>query len=73
MRIDLKSFANGDAQGFLREVARWLLKSAAKVVGMRTILIVDDDQELLIRLERTLEADGCSTATAWRGGWSTEG
>jgi DNA-binding response OmpR family regulator len=31
------------------------------------ILIVDDDEEVLIALERTLEGEGYSTATAWSG------
>ncbi len=29
------------------------------------ILIVDDDEEVLITLERVLESEGYSTATAW--------
>jgi DNA-binding response OmpR family regulator len=32
---------------------------------MMNILIVDDDENVLIRLERTLEAEGYSTTTAW--------
>jgi DNA-binding response OmpR family regulator len=31
------------------------------------ILIVDDDEGVLIRLERALEAEGYSTTTAWSG------
>jgi CheY-like chemotaxis protein len=31
------------------------------------ILIVDDDQDVLIQLERLLEGEGYSTATAWSG------
>jgi len=31
----------------------------------RRILIVDDDQEVLIALERALEGEGYSTVTAW--------
>jgi CheY-like chemotaxis protein len=31
------------------------------------ILIVDDDQDVLIELERLLEGEGYSTATAWSG------
>jgi CheY-like chemotaxis protein len=31
------------------------------------ILIVDDDEEVLIALERLLESEGYSTATAWGG------
>lgn len=31
------------------------------------ILIVDDDEEVLIALERTLEGEGYSTVTAWSG------
>jgi CheY-like chemotaxis protein len=31
------------------------------------ILIVDDDQDVLIALERMLESEGYSTATAWSG------
>lgn len=31
----------------------------------RKILIVDDDQDVLIALERALEDEGYSTATAW--------
>ena len=31
----------------------------------RRILIVDDDQEVLIALERTLEGEGYNTVTAW--------
>jgi response regulator RpfG family c-di-GMP phosphodiesterase len=31
------------------------------------ILIVDDDEEVLISLERLLESEGYSTATAWGG------
>jgi CheY-like chemotaxis protein len=31
------------------------------------ILIVDDDQDVLIELERLLESEGYSTATAWSG------
>jgi CheY-like chemotaxis protein len=31
------------------------------------ILIVDDDEEVLIELERLLEGEGYSTATAWSG------
>ncbi len=31
----------------------------------RRILIVDDDQEVLMALERTLEGEGYSTVTAW--------
>lgn len=31
------------------------------------ILIVDDDEEVLITLERLLESEGYSTATAWDG------
>jgi DNA-binding response OmpR family regulator len=34
---------------------------------MMNILIVDDDEDVLIRLERTLEAEGYSTTTAWSG------
>jgi DNA-binding response OmpR family regulator len=34
---------------------------------MLNILIVDDDEDVLIRLERTLEAEGYSTTTAWSG------
>ena len=32
---------------------------------MKTILIVDDDQDVLIDLERALEDAGFSTTTAW--------
>jgi len=32
---------------------------------MKTILIVDDDQDVLIGLERALEDAGFSTTTAW--------
>ena len=31
------------------------------------ILIVDDDEDVLIRLERLLEGEGYNTATAWSG------
>jgi len=31
------------------------------------ILIVDDDQDVLVDLERLLESEGYSTATAWSG------
>jgi CheY-like chemotaxis protein len=31
------------------------------------ILIVDDDEEVLIHLERLLEGEGYNTATAWSG------
>ena len=31
------------------------------------ILIIDDDEGVLIRLERTLETEGCRTTTAWSG------
>jgi len=31
------------------------------------ILIVDDDEDVLIELERLLEGEGYSTATAWSG------
>jgi CheY-like chemotaxis protein len=31
------------------------------------ILIVDDDEDVLIELERLLESEGYSTATAWSG------
>ena len=31
------------------------------------ILIVDDDEDVLIRLERLLEGEGYETATAWSG------
>src|SRR6478672_235828 len=31
------------------------------------ILIVDDDEQALIELERLLESEGCSTTTAWGG------
>jgi len=31
------------------------------------ILIVDDDEDVLIALERTLEGEGYRTATAWSG------
>jgi len=34
-------------------------------VPMKTILIVDDDQDVLIGLERALEDAGFSTTTAW--------
>jgi len=34
---------------------------------MMNILIVDDDEDVLIRLEQTLEAEGYRTATAWSG------
>jgi CheY-like chemotaxis protein len=34
---------------------------------MMNILIVDDDEDVLIRLESTLEAEGASTTTAWSG------
>jgi DNA-binding response OmpR family regulator len=34
---------------------------------MLNILIVDNDEDVLIRLERTLEAEGYSTTTAWSG------
>ena len=34
---------------------------------MMNILIVDNDEDVLIRLERTLEAEGYSTTTAWSG------
>ena len=34
---------------------------------MMNILIVDDDEDVLIRLEHTLEAEGYSTTTAWSG------
>jgi CheY-like chemotaxis protein len=34
---------------------------------MKKILIVDDDEDVLIRLEHTLEVEGYSTATAWSG------
>lgn len=31
------------------------------------ILIVDDDEDVLIALERLLEGEGYATATAWSG------
>ena len=31
------------------------------------ILIVDDDEHVLIELERLLESEGCSTTTSWGG------
>jgi len=34
---------------------------------MMNILIIDDDEDVLIRLERTLEAEGYRTTTAWSG------
>ena len=34
---------------------------------MMNILIIDDDEDVLIRLERTLEGEGCRTITAWSG------
>jgi DNA-binding response OmpR family regulator len=34
---------------------------------MMNILIIDDDEDVLIRLEHTLEAEGCRTTTAWSG------
>lgn len=36
-------------------------------MAMMNILIIDDDEDVLIRLERTLEAEGYSTMTAWSG------
>jgi len=35
--------------------------------AMKRILIVDDDEDVLIRLEHTLETEGYSTATAGSG------
>ncbi len=34
---------------------------------MKRILIVDDDESVLIRLEHLLEAEGYGTTTAWSG------
>jgi CheY-like chemotaxis protein len=34
---------------------------------MINILIIDDDEDVLIRLEGTLEGEGYSTTTAWSG------
>lgn len=34
---------------------------------MMNILIIDDDEDVLIRLERALEAEGYRTTTAWSG------
>jgi DNA-binding response OmpR family regulator len=34
---------------------------------MINILIIDDDEDVLIRLERVLEAEGYRTTTAWSG------
>ena len=34
---------------------------------MQTVLIVDIDEDVLIRLQHTLEAEGYSTDTAWSG------
>ncbi|HEU5337506.1 MAG TPA: response regulator [Terriglobales bacterium] len=36
-------------------------------VQRKTILIVDDDEQVLIELERLLENQGYSTTTAWSG------
>ena len=37
-------------------------------VKRKTILIVDDDEQVLIELERLLENQGYDTTTAWSGG-----
>lgn len=59
--------ANRMCGGLLEQIACQFSQPAAKVKTMKRILIVDDDEDVLIRLEHTLEAEGYSTATAWSG------